>query len=158
MSQIATFQEFHDYFAAIAESHTDITAFRFGEKEVVQCASRSNLPERTLWVETYDPVQITDRLSDNHNGLIISSMVILAPMPKKWADQRAIYCTLEGIAKDIIAKVIYDWNGGRLQAEFSGWKYGWAEMMLGSTEMIGCRIDFTLMRPERLVYNETKWI
>lgn len=157
MSHLATFTEFHDYFAAIAASHVDIAGFRFGDKEVVQCASRSTLPPVTLWVENYEPVTIQDSRSDNFNGDIRFTMAIMAPMPGAWADQRTLYSALEVIAKDIISKMLKDWNDGLMQAQINGWKYGWAEISLGATSMLSCRMDLSILRPERLVYNELKW-
>lgn len=157
MSQLGTFTEFHDYLKALATSHIDILGFKFGEKEIVKCGARSNMTLPAMWAESYDPVTITDNKSDNHSGQLNSVLYVFDSKPKKWDDQRTKYSVLEEIAKDIVAKILKDYNEGLLQAELNGYRFGWSEMTLGSSEMLACRIDLKFTRPERLAYNAAKW-
>jgi hypothetical protein len=157
MSQLATFTEFYQYFSDIATSHVDINGFKFGEKEIVQCGARSNMTLPALWAEAYDPATILDNRSDNHTGQLNNVIYIMDKKPKTWADQRSRYDELEAIVRDILGKVLQDYNAGDLQAEFQGFRYGWSEFPLGANEMLACRLDLRFLRPERLVYNQAKW-
>lgn len=157
MSQLATFTEYYNYFSGIATSHVDINGFKFGEKEVMQCGARSDLTLPILWAESYDPVRILDNKSDNHTGQLSCVIYILDNKPEAWADQRTKYEAMEVIAKQILAKILKDFNDGALQADLNGYRYGWVEPVFGSTPAIGVRMDLSFLRPERLVYNAAKW-
>ena len=157
MSQLATFTEFHDYFNAIATSHVDITGFKFGDKDVVASSSRSNLTTCELWLQEYEPVNVLDNYSDNHLGQVQSSLTIMKVKPELWEDQRTIIDETEVIAKQIISKMLKDFNEGLQLIILNRYKYGQADLDLGATKYMGCRLDFVILRPERLVYDELKW-
>lgn len=158
MSQLANFTEYHDYWQAIATSHVDITDFKFGDREVVQCAARSGLGQTVLYAENYDPVSILDSLSDNHTGNLNGVIYLIKKSPEAWADQRTVIAECEQIVKDILGKILKDFNDAVLQAELRRFRYGEVDLQLGSTQMLGIRLDVSFMRPERLLYNEAKWL
>jgi hypothetical protein len=157
MSQLGTFQEYYDYWQSVATSHVDITGFKFGDREVINCAARSNMSACELWCENYDPVSMIDNFSDNHTGQLQGSLVIMKPDPEKFSDQRTVVGECEQIVKDILGKILKEFNEATLMAELRRYKYGEAEIHTGATKMRGVRLDFVFLRPERLVYTAAKW-
>lgn len=155
---LTNFDEAKQYFQDLAGSHVDIASFHYGDQEILQSASRSNLKLPVLWLEPYQPVVVQDNFSDNHLGLVTTTVAIYTKSEsEKYEDVDDAYSKCEAIIKDIISKLIKDYNEGEIVISLNGFKYGQAEDLMGATRLIGCRLDISYYRPERFVYDENKW-
>ncbi len=155
---LTNFEESREYFTDIATQHIHINSYHFGDSSRLQQATRSSLKLPVLWQEPYQPVTVQDPLSDNHTGLVTQTIAVYAQASTdKYEDQEEAYNQCEAIIKDIISRMIRDNHTGLITHELQGFKYGEAEDLMGSTKLIGCRLDIQYFRPERFVYDENKW-
>jgi len=159
MIDLTNFDEYVSYFSGLAASHTDVSSFFIGEMEHFQNEIKSNLQPRVLWLEPYQPVTVQDAISDNHLGQVNCSMVVYGVAESEaFADSRTEYKNCEAVVKDIMSRMLKDYNEGIIMLRsLQGWTYGQAEDIVGSTRLVGCRFDWNYMRPERLAYNVAKW-
>lgn len=161
--RLTTYEDYIAYFQALAGSHNDIASFFTGDMDRFMNEIKSNLTLRVLWLEPYQPVRILDNLSDNHMGQVNCSMVVYGQAAsEKFADRRTEYSNCEVIVKDIMSRMLRDYNNDYdsdflMMQGLQGFAYGEAESIYGSTRLVGCRLDFNYLRPERLVYNSGKW-
>lgn len=146
-----------DYFEALAASHVDIDNFVFGDKLVMGNDVRSTEYGTILWLDYHQPVQLIDRKSDDIEGRIPDTLMILKVAPELFEDQESAVDDTEIIVRDIISKLYKDNQEGEITTELDGYKFGETEVTFGSTRFIGTRLDFNLIRPEKLIYNQAKW-
>lgn len=157
MYNLTDFQSYQDYFKAIAESHVDINSFLFGDDDVAVNKGRS-WTGKALWLEPWQPVKITDQLSDNYLQEKKGSIWVGgSPGTDKFQARLDYYETTEVIVKDIIARMLKDRNEELLITRLTSYSYGMGEFTFSSTKMIGCRFDFTFQDPSGFEYDESKW-
>jgi len=155
---VIDYDSLRQYFSNVAASHVDINSFKFGDIDVILNSMKSDLSLPVLWLQVHDPVTIIDNLSDNFMGDKKTSIYIMDSAPDEtFSNRQAKYVELESIARDIISKILLDWNNGDIFTRFSNFVYGPMEDIKGSVRLIGCRIDLNFQVPMRLVYNEAKW-
>lgn len=155
---LTTLREAKDYFSRIADEHVDINGYHYGDMSVLQQAVRSVLKLPVLWQEPYLPVIVEDNLSDNHTGVVTQTVAIYTkPDSDKHESLEEAYELCEQIVKDIIGRMLRDHTQGNIKHRPGSFKYGQSEDLVGSTRLIGCRLDITYLRPERLIYDENKW-
>lgn len=155
---LTNLQEYHDYFEDIATSHVDINDFHYGDEERLMEAARSNLSLPVLWLEPYQPVTVLDNFSDNQLGRVQGTVAVyMIPDSELHADEFTKLLACEGIIRDILGKMYKDWNDGTIMNELNNVRYGRSLDIIGATRLVGYRLDITILRPERLVYNEDKW-
>lgn len=151
-------QSYKNYFQTVATSHVDITGYKFGDEEELAVSAKTGLSSIVLWADRHRPVELMDNRSDNYLGNRTATIMIMGVDPELHADQQALYTQCEGIVRDIMSKLLRDYNAGDLACQFSKFKFGEGEVELGSTRYRGCRLDITWLSPIDLSYNNNKWI
>lgn len=156
--QIVDYDSLKQYFSNVATAHLDINSFHFGDSETFMNAVKSNMDVPVIWLDIHDPVTVIDNLSDNFMGEKKTSIYIIdVAIDDKYTSRQAKYVELEAIAKDVISRILRDWNNGDLFTKFSNYVYGPMSDIKGAVRYIGCRIDLNFQVPLRLAYNEAKW-
>jgi len=146
------------YFATLATSHVDIVGFKFGDIDVIINDLKSDFPLPLLWLQPPGASSVLDPLSDNHTGNLKTAFYIFDRATEEtFALRQAKYVTLEGIAKDILSKMLQDWTAGIINTRFADVVFGPVEDIKGATCLMGCRVDISFQVPMRLIYNELKW-
>lgn len=147
-----------DYFEALATSHVDIDTFVYGDSDVMQSKAKSEDFGTVLWLDYAQPVQLIDKLSDDIEGKIPNTLFILKKAASEvWEDEETAQGETEIIVRDIMSKLYQDNQAGTISTELAGYKYGESEMMIGAVKFCGTRLDFNLIRSEKLIYNQAKW-
>lgn len=75
----------------------------------------------------------------------------------KFADEDTYYASCETIMKQVLSKINKDVADQLLATQFNSHILERADMMLGSTKFIGCRLTFTFMDTDGFEYNEDDW-
>lgn len=155
---LTNLQEYHDYFESLAGSHISINSFLYGDEAMLMEASRSSLILPVLWLEPYQPATIIDNLSDNEMDRIQGTLAIYTvPDSELHADEFTKVMACEGIIKDILSRMKKDHQDGTIYNQIGGAQYGRSLDIMGASKLVGCRLDFTFLRPARLVYNSANW-
>ncbi len=148
-----------DYFQAIATSHVDISDFVYGDEDVMASAVRSTDFGTVLWLDYPQPVRMIDRRSDDIEGRVPNTLMVITVSPsEKFTDEETTTADSEVIVRDILSKLYRDNQIGEITTEIADYIYGEAEVFLGATKFNGTRLDFNLIRSEKLTYNPAKWL
>jgi hypothetical protein len=155
---LRTFNDYKAYFQAIATKHKDITApMLFGDSDVAANEVK-HWRGKKLWLEPYEPGTVIDRKSDNLLTEFPCSLFVGGCAPSgKFQDEDDWYHECEAIIRQIIAYMRKDYVQFSAHFEFGKLKFGKAEMILGSTKIIGCRLDFPYIDPTGFHYDASKW-
>lgn len=153
------YDTYKTYFEALATSHNDISHFEFANEERLTKILRSQEVAKVLWCEPYEQVQLLDSHHDNTLEQYPCSLVVAGKKPELFDDQDQHYSDCETIVKDIIAKMLLDYQSDPqvLSTELSSYKFGRAEATFGSIIMYGCKLDFNFKAPAEITYNPSKW-
>lgn len=168
MYDLTDFQSYQDYFRLIAEGNADDDiqhhialgpkTFLFGDDDVAVNEGKV-WKGKKLWLEPYQPVTITDQLSDNYLAEKKGSLWVGgAPPTQKFQARFDLYKECEVIVKDIIAKMLKDRSEELLITRLTSYKFGMGELTFSATNLVGCRFDFTFYDPSGFEFDEDKWI
>lgn len=147
---------YRTYFQGIATAHVEIDGFLYGDMDVQHNEIRTWKGTK-LWLEEPNRIKpigpnIDNLLKEKRCSLWIGGV----PPSAKYSDVHAYYLACEKIVEDIIARVLRDRQNQDLVTEVQSYEYGRADYNL-STEMVGCRWDFSYMDPTGYAYNTLKW-
>lgn len=159
MYDLTDFQSYQDYFRAIAQSHIGFVddGFIFGDDEVT-VNEGTVWRNKKLWLEPYQPVTITDQLSDNYLQEKKGSLWVGgSPPSQKFEDKYAFYMECEVIVKDIIARMLQDRYEEKLITRLTSYRFGMGQFNFGASNLVGCRFDFTFHDPSGFEYDTAKW-
>ncbi len=156
---LADFNTYKSYFLALSGSHVDITDFVFADEMEMNSIIRSAKLGKVMWLDPYDQVQLLDSISDNFIEQYPGALTVASAKPGKFADQDILYQECESIVKDVIAKLLMDYQADPqvLVTQLSSYKFAPAEATFGATTLYGCRLEFTFTAPAGLTYNPAKW-
>ncbi len=156
---LADFNTYKSYFLALANSHVDITNFVFADEGQMNSIIRSAKLGKVMWLDPYDQVQLLDSISDNFIEQYPAAFTIASAKPAKFTDQDTLYQECEAIVKDIVARMLMDYQSDPqvLVTQLSSYKFAPAEATFGATPLYGCRLEFTFTAPAALTYNPAKW-
>lgn len=162
MIELGNFQQYQDYFKAIAEDHKELDAteaYLFGDIDVVNNKSRSWTGKK-LWLQVPDPSQMEDDRSDNLLLRRPCSLVICgAAGSAKFQLEYDFYKACEIIAIDVVSRMRKDYTDATLKVvvDFPSMRFSWVELQAGATKLIGCQLDFAFKDPSGFAYNVSKW-
>lgn len=154
---LTDFASYQAYFEALATSHVDIDGFLFGDAEVAMNDGRV-WKGKKLWLEPWQPVTITDQLSDNYLQQKKGSLWVGgSPQSKLFQARLDFFAECEVIVKSIIAKLLKDRTEELLITRLTSYSFGMGEFTFSATNMIGCRLDFIFTDPSGFAYDADKW-
>lgn len=160
MIELSDNQQYQDYFEAIANAHVGLDPtkpFLYGDLEVGMNEAR-HWATKKLWL---DPPEIGQMLDQGADNLMMqwpcSLFVGGAAGSGKFADEDNYYRACLQIVRDIIGRIRRDYIAHEVVFDFSSIRLGRAEMMLGSTKIIGCRMEFSYKDPTTFPFDEAKW-
>jgi hypothetical protein len=157
MYELTDFNSYQGYFRLISEQHKGVDGFLFGDDDVAINEGRV-WKGKKLWLEPWQPVKISDPLSDNYLKDKKGSLWIGGPVAGLKFQQRLdFYGECESIVEDIISRMLMDRTEELLITRLTSYTYGMGEFMFSSTKMLGCRFDFTFQDPSGFSYDESKW-
>ncbi len=144
------------YFETIATEHVDIDGFIYGDDDVQKNEIRT-WDGIKLWLE--DPSRIKP-IGPNIDNLLKEKRCSLwvggSPPSASFEDIQTFYNQCQTIIEDIISRVLRDRQNQDLVTEVTSYEYGRADYNL-STQMVGCRWDFSYHDPSGYPFNEDKW-
>ena len=147
---------YENYFRALATQHKEIDGFLYGDEDVQLNATRAWKGIK-LWLEEPNRARPVGPNTDNLlKDKRCSLWVGGSPPSSKYADVQAYYNKCEKIVEDIIARVLRDRQNQDLVSEITSYEYGMARYTL-STELVGCRWDFSYLDPTGYPYKEENW-
>lgn len=163
--RLTNLASFRAYFQALADSHTDITGFRWGNMDVVKNDNRSDLPDNFLWAQPYETVKYLDKHSDNVMKRKVARIAFMKVREsERFADEEADYELCEEIIDDIVTRIMRDKRGElvgnewqMLLADLNTAKGSPVQVTIGSTRYIGWDLEIEIHDNKNLLYNPAKW-
>jgi len=159
MYDLTDFESYQLYFKTLAELHKDLGAgaFLFGDDGAATNEGKVWKGKR-LWLEPYQPVVITDQLSDNYLKEKKGSLWIGgSPANQKFDTRFSYFRACESIVEDIVSRMLQDRSNEKLITRLTTYKYGMGEFEFSATPLIGCRLDFTFNDPNGFEFDADKW-
>lgn len=153
--KITDLDSYQTYFSALAASHVDIKKFYHGDIDKLIGAMKSDIEYPALWLDPYE-VGIQDKLSDNFMGKCRGSLVIIKKPDDTVGSEDAAEQVAETIVKDIISKMLQDYDAGEIMTQFSEFRYSTIDPQF-SDRVRGVRLEFTFYIQLGLTYNANKW-
>ena len=160
---------YKNYFSAIAQSHVAIDGFKWGDSEVMQNDSRSDMAARVLWAVPYEQVSYNDSFSDNITKSKVARVAYMVlPDSELYGDEDEALEDCEKVIEDIIAKIYKDKQGEEVVVDdvavwqmvattITGITLRPVTETFGSTEYIGMEMSITFIENTGLTYNAAKW-
>lgn len=163
LTKLASFKA---YFEAIALSHVDIGAFKWGSVDRVRTDNRSALPPAFLWGQYYNNVRYTASHNDNKQKIKRARVAFMKVRESdKFADEDADFEFCEAVVEQIIAKMDLDKRGKLVNGEWemivaniASITTGPVEKTIGSTHYIGWELSIDILENTNLAYDASKWI
>ncbi len=164
--KLTNLTKYKAYFAAIAASHVAIDGFKWGDKEVVQNDSRSDMAERILWAQPYEAARYQDPGSDNITKVKEAKVAYLKVATSElFSDMDEDFIDCEEVIEDIIAKMIKDKRGAEvdgvwemISVNIAGITTGPVDTIIGSTKYIGWEMKIPFHDNTNFAYDEAKWV
>lgn len=157
MFDLTDIDSFKAYFSGIADNLIALEGFIFGDDQVALNSAKSWKGIR-LWLDPNPSASVQDNLSDNFLQQRQGALWIGGPVIGNSFESRDnLYKQSEAIVKDVISKMLKDKSEFVLLTGFSSYKFGRADYELGSSKMVGCRLEFTYTDPSGFAYDESKW-
>jgi hypothetical protein len=151
---MTTFNQYHDYFKAIADSHVDIMAFHFGGVEDILGFERSGIQYPCFWLEP--PSVVTNF----EQGMIsyMGAFAIMSPLEVNdlMTNRLATLQATEAIVHEILGKLRVDWENRVGLVDPSSMHY---DMLTGITSDYdwGWRVEFTCNASNPFCHNPLKF-
>lgn len=155
---LTTISTLKTYFNALAVSHVDIDALKFGDEDVIQNANRSDMSPKTLWVQEYETFNFDDQLIDNIQiRKEIKLLYMKVAASEKFSDLQAAKEECEIVMKQVVAKMLKDKATLVFATQVSNWSGKVGYWDIGSTKYCGCEITMQIRDNAGLVYDAAKW-
>ncbi len=162
---ISNLQTYEAYWLAIATAHKEVDGFKFGDKQVVQNDSRSDMPVRVLWAVPYERSRYTDRFSDNIIKNKTGKVAYLKPSDSElFDDVHKCVQECEAVMEQVLTRVLKDKRGIDVEGvwtmvliDVNGIQGSPIEMMLGSTQYYGWELEIPYMDNTNMAYDADKW-
>lgn len=156
--QVLTDQDsYKNYMNAVAASHVDLNWFKFGDEEDIKLTGNADMNSLGLWADEQKPVGIEGAQHDNFMAQYEAPLFIMTPQRPKVEDRQTDYHICEGIARDILSKMIADYQAGIINSNFNRCKWGEVIMTFGANKYTACRLDIHWAESADLTLNQAKW-
>lgn len=157
MLQLNNKESYISYFQSIADSHTEINDFHFGEVDIIQNNLKSDVIYPVLWLEPYAEIRVRDAKSDNFLGVRACSLTILGkPESESFEDIDSFEAFCENVIIDILSKLLRDFNNNDVLTDINGYIISRIRPTF-SDHLFGAHLEFNYVSPLKLIYNSDKW-
>lgn len=154
---LTNYDSYKTYFMGLASSHKSIDGFLYGDRDIAANEGRS-WEGLKLWLWPYESVRVQDDRSDNYLKRKQGTLWVGgAAHSASFEDEQNYFRNCEMIVEDIISRILKDANEFLLVTRIQEYSYQQADLLIGSTNYIGCELRFFYLDPTGFIYDNDRW-